>query len=50
VDDDNVIKPIYYGKIEVQNNGTGVLEPTVKWLNEFNPEYGTITESFTTRF
>jgi hypothetical protein len=35
VDDDNVVKPIYYGKIEVQNNGAGVWEPTVEWLNEF---------------
>jgi len=35
VDEDNVVKPIYYGRIEVQDNGAGIWEPTFEWLYEF---------------
>ena len=35
MDDVNVVEPIYYGGIEVQDNGAVVLEPTFEWLYEF---------------
>jgi len=35
VDENNAVKPIYFTKIETRDDGSGVYEPTVEWLDRF---------------